>query len=113
MRVVWVLGLMGCVDTLNQVAGTGSTYATRCSAEMDVKGDVYLTRCEPASCLEGWQSGPVSHVVVAMDPATKLVGYAERVCIQDLSNATGLYPPAGEAELEVAPAPAPTPTPTL
>jgi hypothetical protein len=100
---MWVLALLGCIDTVNQVAGTGSVYTTRCSAEMTVKGETYEARCEPASCLEGWRSGPVSHVVVAMDPGTKLVGYAERVCIQDLSNATALYTPAGEVEAEVAP----------
>ena len=101
MRMWWLLGLGGCIDTVNQVAGTGSVYTVRCSAEMDVKGDTYTARCDPAGCLDGWRSGPISHVVVAMDPGIKLVGYAERACIQDLSNATGLYPPAAEAEVKV------------
>jgi hypothetical protein len=96
--LVWLLLLLGCVDRLQQVAGTGSVYSVRCSAEMDVKGEEYVTRCTPAACLEGWRSTGLSQVVVALDPGTKLVGYAERVCIQDLSDATALFPPASDPE---------------
>lgn len=98
---MWWVALLGCIDTVNQVAGTGSVYSTRCSAEMSVKGDIFEARCQPAACLDGWRSGPVNQVIVAMDPGNKIVGYAERVCLQDLSNATALYAPAGEAELKV------------
>ena len=89
-----VLG-SGCVQELNQVAGTGATYSVRCSAQMDVKeGEVYEARCNPQSCEGSFVSGPVSHVVVALDPGRKLVGYAERICIQDLAQASGLFNPA-------------------
>lgn len=86
----------GCVQGVTQVAGTGSTYTTRCSAEMRVEGGEYFARCTPASCEPEYHSGPVSHVVVAIDPGKKLVGFAERVCVQDLSEASQLFQPALE-----------------
>ena len=86
--------LAGCIDGVNQVAGTGAVYAVRCSAEMEVKGEEYFARCQPPKCTASFESGPVSHVVVALDPGKKLVGYAERVCIQDLAQASGLFNPA-------------------
>lgn len=94
--MLWALALLtGCVDNLSQVAGTGATYTVRCSAAMEVlDGEIYRARCEPAACAGRFESGPVSHVVVAVEPGAKLYGYAERVCIQDLSSATGLFHPA-------------------
>lgn len=86
--------LTGCIDGLTQVAGTGALYYTRCSAEMAIKGVEYQAQCVPANCVSRFTPGPVSHVVVAVDPGKKIVGYAERVCIQDLSEATGLFNPA-------------------
>ena len=95
---MWVLlGLVGCVQELNQVAGTGAVYGARCSAEMDVRGEAFEARCTPPACLEGWRSGPISHVVVAMDPGVKLVGYAERVCVRDLDDASDLFPGGADA----------------
>ena len=90
----------GCIEGVTQVAGTGATYTTRCSAEMEIDGVEYYARCTPASCEASYHSGGVSHVVVAIDPGKKIVGYAERACIQDLSQATTMFQPAIEAEAE-------------
>jgi hypothetical protein len=86
--------LTGCVDGLTQVAGTGALYHTRCSSEMAIRGVEYRAQCVPENCAPRFTSGSISHVVVAVDPGKKIVGYAERVCIQDLSEATGLFNPA-------------------
>jgi hypothetical protein len=82
-----------CVRGLTQVAGTGALYYTRCSADMLLEGEVYRVPCTPEECATGFATGPVSHVVVALDPGRKVVGYAERVCIQDLARASGLFHP--------------------
>lgn len=107
----------GCVQGLTQIAGVGATYHTRCSADMIAEDGVYRARCTPEGCAQGFTEGPVSHVVVALDPGRKIVGYAERICLQDLSDAGALFtppvqepreapaPPAAEAE----PAPSTTP----
>ena len=81
---------------VTQVAGTGSVYTTRCSAEMEVRGVEYHARCTPESCEPTYHSSAVNQVVVAIDPGRKLVGYAERVCVQDLSEASALFQPALE-----------------
>ncbi len=107
MRGAW-LGLLlmtGCVQGLTQVAGIGSVYATRCSAVMDVKGDEFFARCTPPSCEPTYTPGPVSHVVVALDPGRKVVGYAEQVCIQDLSEASAMF----QAAVQEAEQPSPKP----
>ena len=83
--------LTGCPGTLNQVAGTGAIYHTRCSATMEAKGETYQARCTPPSCTDGFTTGPISHVVVALDPGKKVVGVAERVCYQDLGDASRLF----------------------
>ncbi len=83
----------GCVRGLTQVAGTGAVYHTRCSADMRVVEGEYKARCTPEPCTPGFASGPVSHVVVALDPGRKVVGYAERVCLQDLSSASTRFSP--------------------
>lgn len=90
------LGLMastGCVEHVSQVGGTGSVYATRCSAVMDAVGDTYTARCTPLSCTEGYTDVGVSHVVVALDPGRKVVGLAERTCVQDLSDTARVFDP--------------------
>lgn len=97
----------GCVQGVTQVAGVGSTYTTRCSSIMEARGDEYFATCSPPTCDTAYTSGPLSHVVVAIDPGKKVVGYAERTCIQDLSEASALFQAAGEAEAQPAPAPAP------
>lgn len=94
-RMVLWLAFAGCVDHLEQVAGTGSVYATACSADMVPESDgTYTARCTPAACLNGYTAGPVNHRIVALDPGRKVVGIAERVCIQDLARASGLFQPA-------------------
>ena len=95
--------LFGCIDTVSQVAGVGSTYTTRCSAEMEAVGAEFRARCEPASCDTRYTSASVSHVVVALESGERVVGYAERICLQDLSNASALFQP----EVEPSPATAP------
>jgi hypothetical protein len=119
----WLATLLlgGCVEGVTQVAGTGAIYTTRCSADMDPRGDEYRARCIPEACRSNYQSAAVSHVVVALDPGRKIVGFAERTCVQDLSQATALFqpmpaegppepgdaPPADPAPPEAAPAAVP------
>lgn len=98
--IALVLVLGGCVQGVTQVAGTGSVYTTRCSAEMEVRGHEYFTRCTPESCDTAYHSAAVNQVVVAIDPGKKLVGYSERVCVQDLSQASELFQPLMEKEAE-------------
>lgn len=114
--VVLAVGLSGCVQGVTQVAGIGSTYTTRCSATMEARGDEYFAQCTPPTCETTYTSGPVSHVVVAIDPGKKVLGLAERTCIQDLSEASALFQAASEAEAQAdgttsAPAPEAVPTP--
>ena len=104
--VVCALLLTGCVNGVTQVAGVGSVYGTRCSAVMEARGEEYFAKCTPPTCETSYTAGPVSHVVVAIDPGKKVLGYAERTCIQDLSEASELFQAATEAEAE-ATAPAP------
>ena len=92
--ILFLLNLTACVEGLTQVAGTGSTYTVRCSAEMDIQnGNQYFAKCKPDACTGNYRSGPVSHVVGALEPGKRLVGYAERVCIQDLAESSGLFNP--------------------
>lgn len=100
----WLL-TTGCIDEVTQVAGTGSLYTTRCSAEMDVAGLEYTARCTPPACAARYSDVAVNHVVVAMDPGVRLVGFAERVCVQDLSNAAAMFAPVVEPS---GPEPAPS-----
>lgn len=90
------LALVGCIDGVTQVAGTGATYTTACSAVMEARGDEYVARCTPPPCRVNYESAAVNHVAVAVDPGRKVVGLAERVCVQDLSQATALFQPMGE-----------------
>jgi hypothetical protein len=110
VRTVGLVGLTlvgGCIEGLTQVAGTGAVYTTRCSGDMIAEGSQYRVRCVPEGCAPGFEAGPISHVVVAIDPGTKMVGYAERVCLQDLSHASARFTPA---PLEPAPPQAEAPT---
>lgn len=90
--LLW-LTLLGCVDELQQIAGTGSVYVTRCTAEMDVRGVVYEAACTPPTCLQGYTSAAISHAAVALDPGKRVIGVAERACVQDLSHAAALFEP--------------------
>ena len=106
--LVW-LALMGCIDNMSQVAGTGSTYTTKCTAEMEVEGVVFTAACTPPTCLKGYTSAAVSHAAVALDPGRKIIGVAERACVQDLSNAAALFETPDDDATEVTPEPAPQP----
>lgn len=89
--------LLGCIDTVSQVGGTGSVYTTSCSAEMEVEGVQFTAACSPPTCIQGYTDAAVSHVAVALDPGRKVIGLAQRTCVQDLSNAAALFePPDGE-----------------
>ena len=49
--ILFLLNLTACVEGLTQVAGTGSTYTVRCSAEMDIQnGNQYFAKCKPDAC---------------------------------------------------------------
>lgn len=115
--ILWLPLLGGCISELNQAAGTGAVYYTRCSADMLQTDGQYRAQCEPESCIAGFQTGSISHVVVALDPGRKVVGFAERLCFQDLSRSSGLFnpalvqPPQGTVEPPDAEAAQPTPTP--
>ena len=111
--------LIGCVEGLTQVAGTGAIYTVKCSAEMEIKnGNQYFARCMPDACSGQFVSGAVSHVVVGIEPGKRLVGYAERVCIQDLAQSSGLFnpglfPPEEETKAKAPAGDVPKPTEEL
>lgn len=88
--LIW-FALAGCIQELQQIGGTGSVYVTKCTAEMDVSGVQFQTACTPPTCLKGYTSAAVSHAAVALDPGRKVIGVAERACVQDLSNAAALF----------------------
>lgn len=101
VRIVFffaVLSLVGCIDGVQQVAGTGAVYSTRCSANMLPKGEGYETQCEPAPCALRYESVALNDVVVALDPGRKVIGVRERVCVQDLAAASALFNPVLQAE---------------
>ena len=107
-----LLTLVACIESLNQAAGTGAVYITRCASEMSISEDsVYTTRCTPPPCEGQFESGPISHAVVTIEPGRRIVGNAERVCIQDLAQATGLFNPALFPEEPTEPPPAERPPP--
>ena len=86
-----VLTLLGCIEHLDQVAGTGSIYSTKCSADMEAEKGQYTAPCVPTTCSPGYTDAGISHVVVAIDPGRRIIGYAERSCVQDLHNAAALF----------------------
>lgn len=86
----------GCVQGVTQVAGTGANYRTTCASVMETRGDEYFAKCTPPPCRTNYQEAALNHVVVAVDPGRKVVGMAERVCVQDLSQATALFQPVQE-----------------
>lgn len=93
--VLAALGATACVGDVQQVAGTGAVYTTSCSADMLVtEDDTYRANCTPPPCGEGFADGPISQVVVALDPGRKVIGRADRVCVQDLARASELFNPA-------------------
>lgn len=105
---VVLVGSAGCIQDLHQVAGTGAIYTTRCSSDMVAREGGYFATCSPDDCAPGFSAGPVSHVVVALDPGRKVIGVAERVCIQDLARAsenfnTAIFEEAAPLEAEPVP----------
>ena len=106
MRYTIPLAIMltGCVDEVNQVAGVGAIYTTRCSSRMTPKEAVFEAQCEPSPCEPTFRSVAINQVVVAIVPNTEVVGYAERVCIQDLSKASQFFAPQLNGEPVTAPA---------
>ena len=107
--IPFALLLAGCIDKVSQVAGIGAIYTTRCSSRMLPKEVVFEAQCEPAPCDSAFRSVAVNQVVVAILPNTEVVGYAERVCLQDLSKASQLFAPQLNGEPVATPATAPTP----
>ncbi len=76
--------LIGCPESVVMNQGFGSVYTTRCSGRMSVTGDLYQVDCAPPPCHVDFEQVALSHVVVAVDPGEKIVGYAERTCVQTL-----------------------------
>ena len=98
-----LLALLGCNSgTLELHQGVAASYTTRCSSRMTVKEDVYTVDCAPPLCHADFEEVAMSHVVVAIDPGEKLVGYAERTCLQTLQalqeTEPGVLEPEAEAE---------------
>jgi hypothetical protein len=89
------LALTACLGDVSQVAGTGAVYATRCAADMlPAEDGTYTARCAPPKCADGYEEVALNHVADALDPGRKVIGHAERVCLQDLARASGLFNPA-------------------
>jgi len=78
--------LSGCADSIHQVMGVGAIYSVRCSAEMEASEVEYRARCAPPPCADDYVELGLSHVVVAVDPGRKVLGYAERTCGQDIQS---------------------------
>lgn len=95
-----VLLALGCISHLEQIGGTGSIYTTACTADMVQQGGVYEAGCTPRSCLPGYTDAGISHVATALDPGRRVIGVAERACVQDLSNAAALFEAPDAAELK-------------
>ena len=79
----------GCNNEFDYAMGWGAVYTTRCAARMAVDGDTFRALCDPPPCSEGFVSAAVSHAVVALDPGVKVLGNAERSCVQDASKIPG------------------------
>lgn len=77
--------LTGCADSVQYSLGSGVVYHTRCAARMAVEGDTYTALCDPPPCAEGYQSVGIGHAAVALDPGVKVIGNAERICVQDMA----------------------------
>lgn len=82
---MFALALLGCIQHLDQIGGTGSIYTTKCTADMDPGPRGYEAACTPPTCREGYTDAGISHVGMALDPGRRIIGVAERACVQDLS----------------------------
>jgi hypothetical protein len=99
--VAALTALVGCADSVTTTYGVGSDYTSKCSAKMALvteAGTEYRADCAPPTCAEGFIDAGVSHVVVAVDPGKKVVGYAERACILDFTK-IGLVTPEPGVEI--------------
>ena len=92
--------VLGCIQHLDQIGGTGSVYTTRCTGDMVQKNREYTATCAPRGCLPGYTDGGVSHIATVMDPGRRIVGIAERVCVQDLSEAAARFEAVEATKLE-------------
>lgn len=95
-----LLFLVGCIQNLSQVGGTGAVYTTHCASDMDPTPAGYEATCTPPTCIKGYTDAGISHVVVALDPGRRVLGMAERACVQDLSNAAARFQLPDPDELE-------------
>ena len=104
LRLPLLVLLTGCFGDVHQVAGTGALYTTKCSARMEARADGYFAPCAAPDCAPRFRSVAENHVIVAVEPGEKVLGYRERVCVQDLSEATALFRPIQEPPPDDAPA---------
>lgn len=95
-----LLWLTGCIQHLDQIGGTGSIYTTKCTSDMEPTDDGYEATCMPATCRKGYTDAGISHIAVALDPGRKVLGIAERACVQDLSLAAAQFEVPDPAEME-------------
>jgi hypothetical protein len=93
-----LLSLLGCAESFVQNVGVGAVITQRCSSDMEARAGEYRAICTPAACPPQLVDVGVSHVVVAVIPNERVLGYAERSCLQSW-------------EPLAAPAAATTPTP--
>jgi hypothetical protein len=81
----------GCTfGDMTQIVGDGTVYSATCSAEMEVRGSEFFARCTPPTCIDSYTSAPVNHTVVAIEPDKRIIGMAERPCIQTASDLSEL-----------------------
>ena len=81
----------GCeLGDVTQIVGDGTVYSTTCSAEMEVRGSEFFARCTPPTCIDDYSSAPINHTVVAIEPNKRIIGIAERPCIQTASDLSEL-----------------------
>ena len=92
--------VLGCISHLDQIGGTGSVYTTSCTGDMAQQNGEYTTSCTPRGCLPGYTDGGVSHIATALDPGRRIVGIAQRVCVQDLSEAAARFEAVEATKLE-------------
>ncbi|MCA9572147.1 MAG: hypothetical protein KC656_30115 [Myxococcales bacterium] len=46
--------LLGCIQHLDQIGGTGSVYTTACTSDMEPTQQGYLATCTPPTCMRGY-----------------------------------------------------------
>lgn len=81
-----LVSLFGCAESFVQNVGVGAVITQRCSSDMEARAGEYRAICTPASCPPQLVDVGVSHVVVAVIPNERVLGYAERSCLQSLES---------------------------